>query len=159
VRRSRLHAIGAFDETLTIGHDWDCWLRLILDGAQAGFVDQPYYDYALHSGTLTASRVSSLWDRVRLLEKAAGNPALEPHERPVLARSIRRQRAKAVLADTQATLFGSGSRSRLHKLVTMPGIGVRTRMLVALALTAPPLARRILPQDQPPDTRFTTGGR
>ena len=38
VRRSRLHEIGGFDERLRIAHDWDCWLRLILDGSRAGLV-------------------------------------------------------------------------------------------------------------------------
>ena len=30
---SRLRAIGGFDESCRIAYDWDCWLRMILDGA------------------------------------------------------------------------------------------------------------------------------
>jgi glycosyltransferase involved in cell wall biosynthesis len=155
VRRRRLRAIGGFDESFRIGYDWDCWLRLILDGALAGLVDEPYYDYVLHPGSLAASRVSSLWERVRLLEKAADNPSLESEERPVLMRSLRTQRTQAVLAEIRTTLFDSGPRYRLPRFALSRGIGARARALAAVALAAPPLARRIIPQDQPPEERFT----
>lgn len=148
VRLSRLRAIGGFDESLRIGHDWDCWLRLILDGAQAGLIDEPYYDYRLQPGSLTAGRLSSLWDRVRMLEKAARNPALRPEERPALSRSLRGHRTRAVLAETQAALFDSGSRRRLPRAAVSRGIGARARLAAVLALAAPPLARRVVPRDR-----------
>lgn len=165
VRLSRLRAIGGFDESLRIAYDWDCWLRLILDGSLAGVVTEPYYDYVLHPGSLSASRVTSLWDRVRLLEKAAGNPALSPAERPLLMRSLRGHRTKAVRAETMAALRGdwpsgprveSGWEHRLGRLAILRGIEVRTRMLVALALIAPSVARRTVPPDLAPEARFTT---
>ena len=28
--------VGGFDESLTVGLDWDCWLRMILDGSGRG---------------------------------------------------------------------------------------------------------------------------
>jgi len=154
VRLSRLRAIGGFDESFRIASDWDCWLRLILSGSLAGLVDEPYYDYVLHAGSLAASRVASLWARVRLLEKAADNPSLHPGERPVLARSLRRQRTRAALAETRAALFDSGSRRRLSKLTLARGIETRARAFAALALAAPPLARRLAPRGRPPDQRF-----
>lgn len=156
VRLSRLQAIGGFDESLFTSHDWDCWLRLLLDGSPAGLIADPYYDYVLHPGTVTASRVFSLWDRARLLEKAARNPALRPAERPALERSWRRHRTRAVRAETEAALFGSGPRDRLREFVRSGDIGVRTRGLAALALVAPALARRVVTPDRAPVERFTT---
>ncbi|MEK6276819.1 MAG: glycosyltransferase [Actinomycetota bacterium] len=147
MRLARLRTIGGFDESFPIAYDWDCWARFILGGAQVGLVDEPYYDYRLHSGSLTASRVSSLWYRVRLLEKVKLNPALEPAERPVLMRSLRMHRTRAVLAETQAALFDSGPRNRLLGFATSRGIEARARMIAALALAAPPLARRLVPKD------------
>jgi glycosyltransferase involved in cell wall biosynthesis len=155
-RLARLREIGGFDETLRISHDWDCALRLILDGSQAGLVDEPYYDYRLHPGSLTASRVASLWDRVRLLEKAEKNPALVPDERPVLTRSLRLHRSRAVVAETEAALSDSLPRRRLARLAVSSGVGLRARMLAALAAVSPPLARSLAPHHRPPEDRFTS---
>ena len=154
VRRSRLREIGGFDETLQTGSDWDCWLRLILDGSRAGLVDEPHYDYVLHAGSLTASGVSTLWDRVRLLEKAASNPALLAAERPVLGRSLRAQRSRAVRAEAKAALFGSGPTDRLGRLALERGVEGRARVLAGLALVAPSLARRLVAPDQPAHVRL-----
>ena len=148
VRLARLREAGGFDESLAVGHDWDAWLRLILGGSVAGLVDAPYYDYALGSGGLTARRVTSLWDRVRLLEKAWRNPALRPEERPVLTRSLRRHRSRAVLGEVQVALYGSGPRRRLPALAASRGIEARARLAAGLAAAAPPLARRLVPDEQ-----------
>lgn len=157
VRLNRLRAMGGFDESLLIGHDWDCWLRLILDGSAAGLVDEPYYDYALHPGSLTASRVSSLWDRVRMLEKARNNPHLLPEERPALSGALRRHRTRAVLAETRAVLFDSGTRSRLLGFALSGGVEARARLVAAVAFTAPPLARRLVPEDEPGEHGLVSG--
>jgi glycosyltransferase involved in cell wall biosynthesis len=146
VRRSRLRAIGGFDESLPIAHDWDCWARLILDGARAGLVDRPYYDYTLREGSLTSSRVASLRDRVRLLEKAAENPALLPEDRPTLARAYRRHRSRAVVAEASAIVSAGGrERWRLPGLALGRGVETRVRALALLAFISPALAKKRLP--------------
>jgi glycosyltransferase involved in cell wall biosynthesis len=149
-RLSRLRSIGGFDESLPIGHDWDCWIRLILEGALAGLVDRPYYDYILREDSLTSSRVASLWDRVRLLEKAAANPALLPEDKPALARSCRRHRSRAVEAETYAVLYQAGPRRNLAKHALSKGVELRSRALATLALILPSLARKFTQPDQPP---------
>ena len=63
-RRSRLAAIGGFDETLATGEDWDCVLRLVLDGSAAGLWDEPLAVYRIHGGSLDHSRPQTLRDRV-----------------------------------------------------------------------------------------------
>ncbi|MGN6168344.1 MAG: glycosyltransferase family 2 protein [Solirubrobacteraceae bacterium] len=171
VRLARLRAIGGFDETLRVAHDWDCWLRLILDGSQAGLVDEPYYKYRLHPASLTANRVAALWERVTLLEKAARNPALREPERRVLARCLRARRNLAVMAEVDqhlraVTPAASGGpnthaalpRARLTRLAAAGGIGARTRAAAGLAAVAPALARRIVPTDLPPGHRSTDSG-
>jgi glycosyltransferase involved in cell wall biosynthesis len=156
VRRGRLQAIGGFDETLRTGYDWDCSLRLIVDGTLAGLVAEPYYEYVIHSGSLTSSRVSSLWDRVRLLEKAQANPALLPSDRSELARSLRLHRSRAVEAEAKATLFASGPRGRLLKLASSPGVDYRARVVAALAGLVPSLARRFVIPDQSLEERLSS---
>jgi glycosyltransferase involved in cell wall biosynthesis len=93
VRRARVLGAGGWDQSFRIGYDWDRWLRLILDGARAGLVDEPLMSYRLH-GSLTANRVESLQERVRLLEKAFDHPSLTRRESRVLHASIRWQRSR-----------------------------------------------------------------
>jgi GT2 family glycosyltransferase len=159
IRLSRFRAIGGFDETLRIAQDWDCWLRAILDGARAGFVDEPYYDYFLDGEGLTSSRAASLWERVRMLEKAAGNPSLREEERPALERALRLHRSRAVDAETQEALYGHGQRARLGRLAVSPHLEPRVRLGAALGFLAPPVARRLIRADRPAEERLTTEGR
>ncbi len=154
VRLSRLESIGGFDESFRIAYDWDCWLRAILDGAEAGFVDRPLYDYVLHDGSLSANRVASLWERARLLEKATTNPNLREEERPSLNRSVRMNRSRAATAEVRASLYRGGPRLRLGRLPAAPRLEPHARIEALLAAVAPPLARRMLPDDRPADDRF-----
>jgi len=154
IRLSRLEAIGGFDESFRIAYDWDCWLRCLLDGARAGFVDEPYYDYVLHQGSLSASRAPSLWERARLLEKAAGNPALRPDERPALERALRVHRSRAVEAEAQDALYGTAPRSRLLRRSMLAGIRPRARAAALATALAPPLARRLVPEYHPAEERL-----
>lgn len=154
VRLSRLAEVGGFDEQMRIAYDWDCWLRLILHGAGAGLVDEPLYDYVLHSGSLASSRVASLWERVRLLEKAAASPDLQPGEQEPLAAAIAWRRREAVREETRAVLDGAMPRARLRALLGEGAIGPRERALAGLALFAPPLARRLLSTRPSPEQRF-----
>ncbi len=154
VRLNRLAAIDGFDETFRIAYDWDCWLRCILDGAAAGFVEEPYYDYVLHQGSLSASRAPSLWERARLLEKAAANPSLRDEERPALDRALRVHRSRAVDAETQAAVYGDGARAGLARLAVAPQLEPRVRLGAALGFLAPRLARRLVHEDRPAEERL-----
>jgi glycosyltransferase involved in cell wall biosynthesis len=151
VRLARLRRIGGFDESLRTGSDWDCWLRLILDGAEAGLVDEPYYNYVVRTGSLTSSRVSTLWDRVRLLEKAARNPALQPNERPVLSRSIRAHRGRAFLAEAEAE--PGSSRGRLLRHSITRGLRPGARLAMLLATIHPSLAGFVALRGSPSEKR------
>jgi glycosyltransferase involved in cell wall biosynthesis len=98
VRRERLLAVNGWDPAFRIAYDWDCWMRVILDGAVAGLVDEPLAVYRLHSASLSANRVASLRERVALMDKAASHPGLSAAERGVVARSRVAHRARLVAA-------------------------------------------------------------
>ena len=158
IRLSRLEAIGGFDESFRIAYDWDCWLRAILDGAEVGFSAEPFYDYVLHEGSLSASRAPSLWERARLLEKAARNPNLRESERPALERALRMHRSRAVMADVQDSLYAATPRRRLARHALSRQLELRARETALLAAAAPPLARRLVPQDRPAEERLSANG-
>jgi GT2 family glycosyltransferase len=154
IRLARLREIGGFDERLRTGYDWDCWLRLIFAGARAGLVAEAYYDYRLHSGSLTASRSSTLWDRVRLLEKARQDPRLGPREREVLRRSLHTHRTRAVEVEIEAVLGGCGRARRPLRHALTPGIAPRARVRALLAAAAPLVARRLGGAQLAPEERL-----
>lgn len=97
VRRSVLLAAGGFDETLRIAHDWDCWIRLVIEGARAGYVDEPLMTYRLDAGGLTSDRRASLVERLTVLERARMLPLLEG-ERAALEETIARERRRVAEA-------------------------------------------------------------
>jgi glycosyltransferase involved in cell wall biosynthesis len=138
-RRTRLDEIGGFDETLSTGEDWDCVLRLILDGSAAGLWDEPLGVYRINSGSLTHSRPQTLRDRVRLLEKALHHPGLRDEERQVLERSLPAQRGRARLAAAQAAIAGDApdARRRCLELAATRGAPLRARLYSAAFAALP----------------------
>ncbi|HEY0317897.1 MAG TPA: glycosyltransferase [Solirubrobacterales bacterium] len=150
VRRSRLLEVGGFDESLRTAEDWDCLLRLVLDGSMVGLHDEPLAVYRINAGSLTSSRADTFRDRARVLEKALANPALGPRERPVARRLLADQRARATLSETQAAVADHRAdlRRRCLELALTSKAPLRSR-LWALAIFASPgglrprLARRL----------------
>jgi glycosyltransferase involved in cell wall biosynthesis len=154
VRIRDVQAVGGFDEEMRIAYDWDCWLRMILAGSSVGMVQEPLYDYVLHRGSLASSRLASLRERVRLLEKAARNPNLREEERPALRRSLTVHREQAARGAIEATLYGGSGRSEAARIARAQGLAPRTRALAAIAALAPPLARRYVSPTAAPEERF-----
>jgi hypothetical protein len=56
VRREALFAVGGFDGELSDGADWECWMRLALDGPLFGLVDEPLYQYRMRPTSMTGDR-------------------------------------------------------------------------------------------------------
>jgi glycosyltransferase involved in cell wall biosynthesis len=136
VRRERVLATGGWDESLRIGYDWDCWLRLILDGARAGLVDEPLMSYRLHPGSLTFDRIANLRARVQLLEKAQNHPTLTRRERRILRASVGWQRSR-LLREIEETRPAGG------RVTALARRRARIREIVAHArFAAPTVATR-----------------
>jgi hypothetical protein len=148
VRRGPLLDEGGWDESLSIGYDWDCWLRLILGGSHAGTVDEPLVNYRLHYSSLSARRVESLRQRLTILERAVAHPRLTASERAVLEESLAGHRRMALLAEAQEAIRGGRPDARARSLAVArePAFGRRTRLrALVLAHTPAPLRRRFLP--------------
>jgi glycosyltransferase involved in cell wall biosynthesis len=139
LRRTRLLALGGFDESLRSGEDWDCVLRLVLDGSIAGFDDAPLGVYRIHGRSLTSFRTNTFRDRVRVLEKALANPDLRTEERPVAERMLQAQRARATLSAAQAAVAQDrpDARRRGAELAFTRGCSPRDRAWGLVVLAAP----------------------
>jgi GT2 family glycosyltransferase len=146
VRRSRWLAVGGFDESVRIGADWDCWIRLILDGSLAGIVDQPLAHYRLREGSLSAQRAESLRARVTVLERAGRHPGLRPDDRPHLARCLAVHRRRALLAEAEAALRAGSAEARRAclRVAFGRGFGLQSRLRSGIAALAPRAAGRYL---------------
>ena len=48
--------------------DTDCFIRLVLDGARAGLVDEPLARYRLRDGSLSSDRARSLLRNIEIRE-------------------------------------------------------------------------------------------
>jgi glycosyltransferase involved in cell wall biosynthesis len=142
VRRQRLQAVGGFDESFTIGEDWDCWLRVILDGARAGLVDEPLVYYRLHAGSLTSDRARSLRARVTVMEKAARRTDLTAGEMERLARGLAIRSRAALVAEAEAALdsHSPGARRRCLGVVFARKMPARARLKALVGLVSPALA-------------------
>jgi GT2 family glycosyltransferase len=142
VRREPLARVGGWDESLAIGYDWDCWLRLVFDGCLVGIVDEPLVRYRLRPTSLASRRPEALRDRVVVLEKARSQSGLTASERRLLERSLRTQRRRALLAEAEASLrLGVGARRRALALATGPDLPPRTRLKAVAAALFPTAAR------------------
>jgi len=156
VRRSRLLAIGGFDEGIRWTTDWDCWIRLIFAGSRVGLVDEPLARYRLHGASLSSQRPELLAGRVQTLAKAASRTDLTALERRTVTRSIALERRRLALAEVRAAVLkGSPDvRRRAFRLALGRGHSLRTRLKGAAAGIVPGLAARLLATRG----RETTGG-
>ena len=146
VRRTRFLEIGGFDETLDLLEDWDLWVRLILDGSLAGCVGEPLAHRTLRDDPVSASRIETLCDSVRVLEKAEASASLEPGEREyVLASTSEQRREIARLEIQQAFVRGEpGVRRQAVRAAFTPGHTVATRIKLASSALVPRLTGRAL---------------
>jgi glycosyltransferase involved in cell wall biosynthesis len=145
-RRATLINVGAFDESLRTGEDWECLIRLVYGGAAVGAVDEPLYRYRFHDRSLTSDRIRTLRDRVSLLEHVGQTQALDNHERGVLASSLAAQRAYLALTEAEAALRSRSrdARRRALAVARMPAVAFRSRVAVLAAAFAPGAAARAL---------------
>jgi glycosyltransferase involved in cell wall biosynthesis len=151
IRRKRFLTIGGFDESLECAVDTDCFIRLILDGARAGLVDEPLARYRLREGSLSSDRARSLRINVQILERVRNQPGLNPDERALLDRELPIKRRLANLAHAEWALRQGepSARRRSLKIAFGPrGYGVPTRVRAAAAAIAPRTAARVLARQE-----------
>jgi glycosyltransferase involved in cell wall biosynthesis len=141
IRRRRLLDVGGFDESYAIAYDWECWLRLIHDGARAGMVDEPLMTYRVHPGSLSADTIASLRARLRMFAEAGTRWSLDAHERRVLRTSIARDRQRLAVEEISSAVSGVASRTTLLRVALRPDTPLRSR-LIALRLAGRRSSRR-----------------
>jgi glycosyltransferase involved in cell wall biosynthesis len=112
VRRERLLQLGGWDESYRVAYDWECWSRLILSGSSVGMVDAPLMTYHVHEDSLSADKLVSLRERLRLL-RAVDAGSLSPDERQARDQAIARDSRR--LARLRLRTTGAALRSAVRR--------------------------------------------
>lgn len=145
VRRRSFLAAGGFDPGLTHAEDWECFIRMILAGARAGFVDEPLARYRLRPGSLSSQAVALQEGHVRAMRKTAADARLTPLERERVGAAIASYEAELRLARLREAVLegGAAARAEARKALRRADTPLPTRAKASLALIAPGLARRV----------------
>jgi glycosyltransferase involved in cell wall biosynthesis len=87
-RRADFDAIGGFDETMAQSEDFDFWVRLMMLGGTARYVDQVLGDYRVRAGSASADGGRMLLGNIKVYEKAARTLDAQAPEQPLLRELI-----------------------------------------------------------------------
>jgi Glycosyl transferase family 2 len=144
LRRQRILDVGGFDESIVSTGDWELFIRLILDGARAGLVDQPLATYRLREGSITSNRARLLQGRLTTLSKTLEHPGLSAEEREIVQRGIDDQRRALAVEDARSSVAEGREDARLLARGVMlgPNQPLLTRLKASIAVVAPGFAAR-----------------
>lgn len=161
VRRARFLEVGGFDPSVAYTVDWELWMRLILTGSRAAFLDEPLAEYRLHVSSMSARRADMSRGRLASLARAERRDDLSTEERQVLAETRRIEEARLVREELRDALAVGGERqarnAALHVLRS-PGQPIPTRLKAFACAIAPrAAARRVRSEDE--HTFVTVGDR
>lgn len=94
-RRVDFIAAKGFDTTFTHSEDFDLWVRLMLPGGRAGYIDEVLGDYRIRSNSASASRERMLRGNLRVYEKVLAALPADAPERP-LAQQLATETRQAI---------------------------------------------------------------
>jgi Glycosyl transferase family 2 len=147
IRLSRLLAIGGYDESFAVMQDWECFIRLALDGAAIAYVDEPLYRWRLMPGSRSSKDgVANAEALIRMTTKTLANPNLEPDERGVVQKALASHHRRMALERAHLAVEGGAAHARRPSLELLVGRGfsASTRAKAAVAVLSPRLAREFI---------------
>lgn len=92
-RRKDFDAISGYDTSMAQSEDLDLWVRLMLLGGDAYYIDAVLGDYRVRAGSASANAGRMLMGNLKVYEKARTLLPAERHEHTVLARMAEQSRA------------------------------------------------------------------
>jgi len=147
-RRSDYDAVGGFDTTMTHAEDFDFWVRLILPGGHALYIDKVLGEYRVRGSSASASLAKMLKGNIRTYEKALAALAPDTPEAKV-ARTMIAENARQLRFEQAIDRVIDGDRQAIADLRTTRGPEQGTSWDLAFlvwrfvpGLAAPLLARR-----------------
>jgi hypothetical protein len=150
VRREAMLRAGGFDESIRRTTDWECWIRMILNGAQVGAVLEPLAHYRVRRSSLSASRGLMLVGSLQTMHKALAHPRLQADERMVAEATVQRLRRELANVTLAEGLRARAPhiRRRAARIAFAPALPARTRLKAMLAVIAPRLVESFVSRRQ-----------
>ncbi len=147
IRRSRLIAVGGYDESFSVMQDWECFIRLVLDGAVVVYVDEPLYRWRLTPGSRSsADGVANADALITMMSKTLRDSRLTASERSSAEAALRAYRARMMRERVHLAVQSGATDARRRSLELMFGEGLSpsSRAKAAAAAVSPAVARRFL---------------
>ena len=104
-RRTDWAAMGGFDETMTHCEDFDFWVRLLMLGGHARYVDRVLGEYRVRPGSASASAAKMIRGNLYVYEKALAALGEGP-EAGICHRMIAENRARLAFEEALAQVAG-----------------------------------------------------
>lgn len=148
-RRADFECCGGFDTRMAQSEDFDFWVRLMLLGGHAHYLDEVLADYRVRPGSASANGARMLLGNIRVYEKALaalGTGAEAPPEAALLRELIAGQRAALAFEHAVDRIIDGDTRRGLDELRAASGLVSGPVWAVAFATWRifPGLARPLL---------------
>ena len=143
VRRARFLEVGGFDPAVEYTTDWELWMRLILSGSKAGFIEEPLAEYRLHADSMSARRAAMSRGRLASLARAEARTDLSAAERETLIATKRAEEVRLRREELKELLLHgppSQARRAALRVLASSGQAYQTRLKSLGAVIAPGVA-------------------
>lgn len=148
-RRADFQAIGGFDTTMAQSEDFDLWVRLMLRGGVAYYVNEVLGDYRVRPGSASSDAGRMLLGNIKVYEKIRASLPDSSPDRELLDRLIADNRASLTFEHAMDRIIDGDTRkglAELRDIVRAGGMvgGPVWQAAFALWQVFPPLARPML---------------
>lgn len=87
-RRQLILDVGMFDEQLRNSQDFELWVRLVRNGARAGYQRKVLLRYRYHENSLSGDALNQIKRELRVLAKIESSYGLTPAEREEVSKAM-----------------------------------------------------------------------
>lgn len=133
-RRSDFEAVGGFDEAMAQSEDLDLWVRLMMLGGHALYVNRVLGDYRVRPVSASSDAARMILGNIRVYEKAAAALAPGSAETALVARLVAQNRKVLDFEMAVDRIIGGEARRGLADLCRardhVEGAGWRSAMLL-----------------------------
>lgn len=145
-RRADFNGVGGFDSRMAQSEDFDFWVRLMLLGGKARYIDEVLGEYRVRQGSASANAGRMLLGNIRAYEKARAALPAGAAEIVLLDRLLAESRAALAFEHAIDCIVDGDTQRGLQELRRTRGqvAGLTWRMAFTLWQVFPALARPML---------------
>lgn len=142
---------GGFDQRIRYTTDWECWVRMVLDGARVGLVNEALAQYRLHETSMSARRRDMAEGRCQTLEMALARPDLDDDQRAVAVIALQDERCRLEREELRLALETHAPVAEVRRRATRLARNARhprsARAKAAASVIAPRMAAALAARD------------